>query len=347
MGIVAKKILNSEITGPGVLAWCVFVGRVSNGTASLSGSGNVSSVERINAGEYEINFTNPLPDFPNSANARYGIFVDSTGYHAFVNHLGNNNSTKATVEFRTPANAKTDPDYGYVLVVGNQNTNKFDIKAWCNFDSVGTNNTFTTQRGAGLSACERKGNAGTYELTFDAPLSSANYSIITNSGRYVSRIDSDTLPGGSNFRVEFYDGSETLVSPIYPSVVVVGPKGTLGDPLYPAGRVRAWAVFNTVPISQADCNILAEYNVSSVIRTATTGVYAVNFRTPMRYHPLGSSYNYEYAALVNSFDTSNPRGTAGGIFAQTTTTSLSVDFFTLQATPVRNDPTRVYVCVIQ
>lgn len=370
MGIVAKKILNGETLGPGILAWVNFdctrnaagVTNADNSNRFIRGGGNVKRVLKIGSGVYQIDFITLLPTVdptdPIPKNG-YARFVDSTAYHAFINQDSFPIiASSTTVEFRNPLKAVTNPDYGFFMAVGNSQGKKYPIKAWGQFEGAASNGSAVTY-GSGFTNFIQRISSGLYECTFDYALPPAlsGYAIFANSYSYVSRIDLDTPPTTNKFRVEFFDGDGFLRNQDYNCVVAVAPEGTQSDDTLPPGQIKAWVAFDGNSTKGANClysGTTLGYNISSVVRTSVTGVYAINFIKPLG--PAVQTNIAPHAILVNGFgDLLNAAITGGGdVFATqliqsgvTSVPSLSVEFLSMQATPTRRDPDVGYVCVIQ
>ena len=370
MGIVAKKILSNVTFGPGILAWVNFdctrnaagVTDASNTARFIRGSGNVEQVLKTGTGVYQIDFIRSLPKVdpadPISENG-YARFVDSTAHHAFIDQdsfpLFASNTT---VEFRTSLNVVTNPDYGFFMAVGNSQGKKYPIKAWGQFAGAASNGSAVTY-GSGFTNSIQRISSGLYECTFDYALPPAlsGYAIFANSYSYVSRIDTTTPPAADKFRVEFFDGAEVLRNQDYNCVVAVAPEGTQSDPTLPSGEIKAWVAFDGNSTENANCLYSGEtlgYNVSSVVRTSVKGVYAINFIKPLG--PAVQTNIAPHAILVNGYgDLEDTVITGGGdVYATqlvqgevTSVPSLSVQFWSTQASPTRRDPDVGYVCVIQ
>lgn len=97
----------SSAVAYGVRAWCNFNG---TGTPSIRAGGNVSSITDRAVGEYDVNFTNAMPD------ANYS-FQGNRMYRGVVNAEGNTTTYARIYVAETDAPYPFDPQFCYIAII--------------------------------------------------------------------------------------------------------------------------------------------------------------------------------------------------------------------------------------
>jgi hypothetical protein len=117
LGLSAQSLLNyiNSLDDGFAKAWVTFSGQT--GTAVVSASYNVSTVARISAGDYQINFTT------NMANSVYGIFINDNyeGIGAVNRFVVSQAVTGARIKFKDTGVGGNvyDPVLAYINIFGN------------------------------------------------------------------------------------------------------------------------------------------------------------------------------------------------------------------------------------
>jgi hypothetical protein len=95
----------------GVRAWARWAGIAANGAVPSFTGGNISSIDRIGSGLYEITLALPMLD------SNYAVIVNSTSFASRLDNSFIPTTTKFRVEFFTPAAAVQNPTFCSVVII--------------------------------------------------------------------------------------------------------------------------------------------------------------------------------------------------------------------------------------
>ena len=277
---------------PGASAW-VNVSCDSSGPQTILAGMNVSSVERLNTGQYKVTFANAMPDANYSA-------VGSAAQRVVLIGQDDKTPNSFIVESKNASNQATDTSYFQVQVFA---TNALPPKGGTGTDAWGCIAADKTIL-AGFNVASVASSSGIITVTFTTAMPAANYAVNLTAEDpndiYTPKVTGRTTTG---FSCAFY--SSTGAAGVIPfNFTVNATNATLPDTFTeaqiqgvidagPQGIAKAWVSFN----GSGTVSIRDSFNVDSVTDNGT-GEYTVNFTTPMA--------NANYAAVASCSPDSSP-----------------------------------------
>lgn len=210
--------------GGSAAAWVNFDGdatTTTSGKCAVRGSYNVSSVDYVGPGIYQINFTTALTSLNYAVNVSAGVPVNGAGSASNIvtavrADLGLNPNF---VYVSTGTAQAPTQDAKYVLVTVNEAATQPAVRAWINFDGSGPIANIRGSSNIGsVSKVFTTGAGGCrWQITFTNPLPNNNYAVVLggtnvvyNNGQYVNSVGLNWEQNNNNVYNQSTTGFEVV-----------------------------------------------------------------------------------------------------------------------------------------
>jgi hypothetical protein len=279
---ITQEQIESAINNPGASAW----GSVQD-NATLDAGLNIASVTRTSQGKYKVVFTTPMPD------SFYSITTSAANSSIKASYF---NRTATGFEIYTTNNSgSTDGGFSFTVFATNNLPPKggTGTDSWATVDFTTSNGPCNVPASFNVASVTRT-SQGKYDVVFNTPMPTANYSIQgsaeNENSNTAGKVFAWTNKTATGFRATIRSTNDSLQDTAF-SFSVNATNATLPTTFTeaqiqsvldfiavanPAGVAKAWGAVSE------DGTLTSGLNIASVDRGgATSATYEITFSSPM------------------------------------------------------------------